>query len=234
MEQEKKSFLNRLKISVKDIDKYDAFAGDKVSKSIVYILKLLAIIILILSIFYTYQFKIDINNIETFEQFFEGIEVPEDVKQDAIYVLENTPQSQMVLVYFVVTYLTNFLAHFLITISDIIMIVLLVYIATMFSRIRFKTSVLFNISCSAITLSVILKAGYIIINMINGFEIKYFDVMYTSVAFVYAIAAIMIIKSELIKNEQEVMHIISEQEKNKQEFEEKEKNEKQTEDKKDK
>lgn len=229
MEQEKRSFFNRLKISIKDIDKYDIFAGDTVGKSIVYILKLLAVVILVLSIFYTYQFKTQINNAETYEQFFEGFEIPEDVKEEAIYVLENTPQSQMLLVYFVVTYLTNFMAHFLITISDVILLVLLAYIATMFSRIRFKTNVLFNISCSAITLSVILKTVYMIINMLNGFTIEYFDIMYTSVAFVYVIAAIMIIKTELIKNEQEVMQILIEQERIRKESEEKD--EKQTEEK---
>lgn len=219
MEQVKNTFFNRLKISIKDIDKYDVFAGDKVKKSVIYISKLLAIVMIIVSIFYTYKFYSDITRVENYEEFLESFELPEEMKKDAIYVMENTETSKLMVVYFITTFVMNYGIHFIITMLDIILLMLLAYVSTMFSRIMFKPSVLFNISASAITLSVIIKGIYFIINILNGFTIKYFDLMYTSVAYIYTIAAILIIKSELIKNEQELMQIMAEQENARKKFE---------------
>lgn len=222
MEEEKKTFLNRLKISIRDVDKYHIFAGEKTSSSILYILKLVAIVMFMVSIFYTYKFYVEINNAESIQQLFQNYEIPEDIKQEAIYILENTEEYKILPTYFVTNFILNFSVYFIITILDVILLLLLGNVSTMFSRIRFRISVLFNIASSAITLSVILKGVYLIVNILNGFTIEYFDIMYTSVAFIYMIAAILIIKSDFIKNEEELRYIIAEQEKIRQEFEEKE------------
>ena len=222
MEQEKDTFLNRLKISVKDIEKYNVFAGKKVSCSIKYILKLVAIVMLIVSIFYTYKFNIEINSVSNMSELFADYDIPSDIKKEAIFILENTENYKILPVYFISNFILNFSVYSIITILDIVLLVLLGYVSMMFSAIRFKTNVLFNIATSAISLSVIAKGIYLIVNMMSGFTIEYFDIMYTSIAYIYMIAAILIIKSDFIKNEQELMHIIAEQEKIRQEFEEKE------------
>lgn len=226
MEQEKDTFFNRLKISVKDIEKYNVFAGKKVSSSILYILKLVALVMLIVSIFYTYKFSVEINSLDSFEEIFADYDVPSEIKEQAIYILENTEGFKILILYFVTNFILNFSIYSIITILDIILLVLLGYVSMMFSAIRFKTNVLFNIATSAISLSVIAKGIYLIVNMMSGFTIEYFDIMYTSIAYIYMIAATLIIKSDFIKNEQELIHIIAEQEKIRQEFEEKERLEK--------
>lgn len=222
MEQENKTFLNRVKISIKDVDQYHVFAGEKISSSVIYILKLIAIIMLFVSIVYTYKFHIEINSVDNYTEFFKDYNIPEEIKQNAVEILESTEEYKILPTYFVTNYLLNISVYFIITILDVILLQLLGYVSTMFSRIRFKSNVLFNISSSAITLSVILKGLYLIINVLNGFTIEYFDIMYTSVAYIYMLAAIMIIKTDFIKNEQELMEIVAEQEKIRREFEEKE------------
>ena len=222
MEQENKTFLNRVKISIKDVDQYHVFAGEKISSSVIYILKLIAIIMLFVSIVYTYKFHIEINSVDNYTEFFKDYNIPEEIKQNAVEILESTEEYKILPTYFVTNYLLNISVYFIITILDVILLQLLGYVSTMFSRIRFKSNVLFNISSSAITLSVILKGLYLIIKVLNGFTIEYFDIMYTSVAYIYMLAAIMIIKTDFIKNEQELMEIVAEQEKIRREFEEKE------------
>ena len=51
----------------------------------------------------------------------------------------------------------------------------------------------------ALTLPIILNVAYIIINTYTGFYIKYFEVMYTTISYICMVAAILSIRSDLIK-----------------------------------
>ena len=61
------------------------------------------------------------------------------------------------------------------------------------------------------TLPMILEIIYIIINYFTDFKIKYFQVAYTTIAFIYLAAAIFILKDDFIKKMQEVLRIKQEQ-----------------------
>lgn len=84
-------------------------------------------------------------------------------------------------------------------------------------RIRFSTSV--TLAIYSLTLSIILNLVYIIQYNFTGFEIPYFDILYLGIAYIYIVAAILIIKSDLIKQVIELQKIQQEQQK---EFEENE------------
>ena len=68
----------------------------------------------------------------------------------------------------------------------------------------FKYGALYSLSISAITLSVILNAIYLIVNMFTGFVIPYFQIMYTLISYVYLIAALLIMRSEIIKKKVQI------------------------------
>ena len=68
----------------------------------------------------------------------------------------------------------------------------------------------FNMSIYAITLSIMLKAIYVVITMLTNFEIKYFELMYIAVSYITLAAAIFLIKSDVIKQHLELMKIIEE------------------------
>ena len=87
---------------------------------------------------------------------------------------------------------------------------------------RMRYVAVFNMAVYSITLSVILNIIYIIVNMFIPFTIEYFQVMYIAVATIYLMAAIFIIKSEMIKKQIELMKIEAEQQHVKKELEEQE------------
>ena len=66
----------------------------------------------------------------------------------------------------------------------------------------------FSMSIYALTLSIILNMIYILINIFFDFEIKYFQVMYTAIAYICLAAAIFMIKSDFIKKQLELTKIM--------------------------
>ena len=72
-------------------------------------------------------------------------------------------------------------------------------------------------SVYAITISVILELIYMMVNLFVDFEVKYFDLMYTAIAYICLAAAIFMIKSDVIKQHIELMRIIQNNENKKQE-----------------
>lgn len=82
------------------------------------------------------------------------------------------------------------------------------YMVSVIARARMRFTAVFNISIYALTLSVLLNAIYIVIKMLTGYTMTYFPVMYISISVIYVIAAILILKSEFIKIQQEVSKIV--------------------------
>ena len=104
--------------------------------------------------------------------------------------------------------------------------------------IAMKYSVAINLAIYSLTVSVICELIYTIALNLTGFEIKYFEAMYLMIAYVYMIAAILIIKTDLNKQAQDLMRIKSVEEQikdelKKKELEEQERKEKEETEKKD-
>lgn len=74
-------------------------------------------------------------------------------------------------------------------------------------------------SIHSLTLPIILNIIYVILNMVFNIEISYFRTMYTSIAYIYLIASILIMKSDMIKRHQVISKIIEVQNKVKEETE---------------
>ena len=51
-----------------------------------------------------------------------------------------------------------------------------------------------------------------IVNILTGYTVKYFNVLYMAIACIYVIAAILIIRSDIIKQQIELSKIMQEQE----------------------
>lgn len=103
------------------------------------------------------------------------------------------------------------------------------FVVTFFSKIKMRYAALFNMSCYAFTLSILLQGIYVLVNIFWSFEIRYFQVMYVTVAAIYLIAAIFLIKTEFLKQKIEASKLV---EIKKKENEEKEENKEENEDKK--
>ena len=96
---------------------------------------------------------------------------------------------------------------------------------------KIKYSALYNIAAYSLTLPIILNIFYVIVQAFTGFQIKYFEVMYTTIASIYVATAILMIRSDVIKKQIELTRIVSEQEKVREELKKREEEEKQQEEK---
>ena len=124
---------------------------------------------------------------------------------------------------FAVIFISTFLTYFLTAILDTIALSLLGFIVSRLIRVLFKYGALYSLSISAITLPVILNAIYMVVNMFTGFVIPYFQIMYTLISYVYLIAALFIMRSEIIKKKVQIQVQIMNKKYNPEELQNKEK-----------
>lgn len=94
---------------------------------------------------------------------------------------------------------------------DVLQVAVLGWITAIMAKIKMKFVAIYNMAVYSFTLPMILEIIYIIINYFTDFKIKYFQVAYTTIAFIYIAAAIFILKDDFIKKMQEVMRIKQEQ-----------------------
>lgn len=147
-------------------------------------------------------------------------------KQEVLNMLSGQSMTIILLMFFVIILLYMFIIYISSVLIDILLLAILAYIASRFSGLRLRYSALYNIASYSLTLPIILNIIYVVVNRLTGFTIEYFQIMYTAVATIYIITAILMIKSDVIKKQMELRRIIEEQEKVKQELKQKEEEEK--------
>lgn len=149
--------------------------------------------------------------------------ISEFEKEDVLTFIANTNNINLYISFFIVIVIYLFTIYFVSTMADVIMLGILGFIFSRIIGIRLRFKATFNMGVYALTLPVLLNMIYIIVNSITGLEIKYFSWMYTTISYIYMIVAILIIKTDLINRQVELMKIIEEQEKVKKEMEEQKK-----------
>ena len=121
---------------------------------------------------------------------------------------------------------------------DILILSLFGLITSAFARIQIRYRALFNMAVYSVTISTTLQLIYIIVKTFTGFNIKYFDLMHTAISFICLTAAIFMIKSDVIRQQIELMKVIEikkqEQEQEQENKEEKDEKEEENESKKEK
>ena len=109
--------------------------------------------------------------------------------------------------FFFAVFIYLFFAYF---ISNLIDAAILGVLGNLFARIlkiRLKYKATFNISVYALTLPIILNLIYIVVNTFTGFEIQYFQWMYTSISYIYVVVAILMIKTEIMQKKIELIRL---------------------------
>lgn len=137
-------------------------------------------------------------------------------------------QKEMIRIYIMLAItilITAFIVYIIQVLFDILLLSLLGYIISKIIKIKFKYGMIFNMCVYSITLPVILLYSYLFVNILTGFTITYFTIAYNSIAYIYIITAMLMIKSDIIKQQIEVARIVEEQKKVKEEIEEENKEE---------
>lgn len=132
---------------------------------------------------------------------------------------------------FAVIFITSFLTYFMTAILDTIALSLLGFIVSRIIKLPLKYGAIYSISISAITLPIIINMIYMVVSLFTGFIIPYFTIMYTLISYVYLIAALLIMKSEIIKKKVKIQIEIANKDKKEEDSIETEKKPREQEDK---
>lgn len=132
--------------------------------------------------------------------------------------------SNLVLIYigiFIMVYIYMFVLYFTSIWLDIILLAALGFFSALIMRLHLRFSAMCKIVIHSLTLPILLNGIIILLENFTNFKIKYFDVMYIGISYIYIITAILMIKSDIIKNQKELTKILEEQAKVREELERK-------------
>ena len=139
--------------------------------------------------------------------------ITEFQKQDVINYMNSSQMINFYISIFITIFVYTFAMYLLTTLSNAVFLAVFGYLTTWITKIRMRFVAVFNMAVYSLTLSTILNMMYIAINIFVPFTMEYFQVMYVTVAAIYLIAAIFLLKSEYIKRQMELMKIEKEKKK---------------------
>lgn len=222
MENIKIPFFKRLKKAIIDFESYSDFAVEKLNIAIKYFAKLMIIFSILISIAFTYKFSTIVNNDEQMQIMHNqladnGIDLK--LVDELINYVKNNNNAELYLTFGLSTAVYIFATYFILGLFDALLVCIVGIIISRITRIRLKYKPIYIMSIYALTLPIILNCIYIIVNVFTGFTIGYFPIVYNVIAYIYIVTAILMIKTDFIEQQRELMKIISEQEKVRKEHE---------------
>lgn len=146
----------------------------------------------------TYNYK-DIENEHEVETFN---------KRTLINKIDEIGMAKIIVAIFIIIFAGIYISEIIIVFMDWILIMLFAIISSKFCRVKLSFKNAFNISIYALSLSIILSMLYEIANYITGFYISEFRTIYLLISYVYVVAAILMMKSDVIKQQIEVQKIV--------------------------
>lgn len=132
-------------------------------------------------------------------------------KAKLVEEVENVGMMGIAITIFIAVLISMYIIELVSTFIDWLMITIFSLIVARVCRIHMRWKHGFNISIYALTLPIILSMLYNIANYLTGFYTQYFRVVYLLISYVYVVAVILMIKSDLLKQEVEVGRIIETQ-----------------------
>lgn len=137
-------------------------------------------------------------------------------------VLEYFSGTNLVLIYisiFIMMSIYMFILYFMSIWLDIVLLGALGFFTALILRLHLRFSAMCKIAVHSLTLPILLNAIVVLIETFTKFRIEYFQIMYIGISYIYIITAILMIKSDVIKNQKELAKIMEEQLKVRQELE---------------
>lgn len=144
----------------------------------------------------------------------------EITKQSIQSTFENTNMGIVYIAFFISIGIYMFILYFISTALENILIGIIGFLVAKIVGVKMQFSQTFSMAIYATTLSILLNAIYTPIRLLTGFNMEYFNVMYTLIPYIYIVTAILMIRSELIKQQIEIGKIKEVQKEVKKELEE--------------
>ena len=197
--------------SITKFEKYPEMAAEGVGRAFLYYIWLFFIFAIIIAIGLVIRFS-QIDEQQLFEledNIIQQLDYPEEVKDALInFIEQDMKTTQGYILYGIVSTIYTFFIYSISALIDILILSVFGLLTSLISKMKMRYRAIFNMSIYSITISTVLQLIYIYISMFTNFEIAHFDVMYTTVAFICLAAAILMIKSDVIKQQLELMKII--------------------------
>lgn len=133
-------------------------------------------------------------------------------------------EKQVVIIAAIAVFLESFIEILLFWIIISVMTSVIGWLVLSFSRLKMRYSKLFALSIYASTLTTIISVIYILLNSFFGIYIEIFDYLSMLIAYIYITAVIYMIKSDLIKQQMELIRIATVQAKVKEQLKEEDEN----------
>lgn len=134
-------------------------------------------------------------------------------KAELLNLLNVKTLASVYVVFFVTIIIYLFVIYFTSNLVDVVVLGALGYLFARIINLRLRYKATFNIGLYSLTLPVILNLIYIAVNTFTGFEIKYFQWMYTTISYIYVAVAILMIKTEIINQRIQLIKLKEIQEK---------------------
>lgn len=167
-----------------------------------------------------------------YQEFLTQIGIQEFTKQTVIDYANSSKVINLYVSIFLTIFIYSFVMYLITTLSNAIFLAVFGYLTTWIARIKMRFLPVWNMAIYSLTLSVLLNMIYIGVNIFIDFNMEYFQVMYISVAAIYLVAAIFLLKTEFMKQQVELMKIAEAQEIVRRQLQEQEEKQKQEEEKK--
>ena len=215
------NFFKKVWYSMTKFEKYPEMAAHGVPRAFLYLAELMIVFSIILTViifFYinkTSQKSEGVDDSDYYKRFETTLNVKlDDIQRQEIDEIFSEYNSRTINIMFLIaSVISIFIGYFIITLIDILTLSLFGMITCYMAKIKIKYKAIFNMSTYAITISVILRLIYEGLLLLADFRIKYFNVMYTSIAYICLAASIFMIRSDLIKQQIELMKVIEEKKK---------------------
>lgn len=158
----------------------------------------------------------------TYETIANQYNLQDMNKQNLVEKIDSIDLVSAVIALYLTLTICLFVSYLISTLIETLLLFVLGFLTTKIVGLNLKNGQIYSIAIYALTLPILLNLVYIPVNIMTGFEIKYFQMLYTAISYIYLITAILLIRSDIIKQQAEVGKIVEEQNKVRQEIEEKE------------
>lgn len=169
--------------------------------------------------------EFNLNEEISYKQLLEQFKVEELNKEGIESLKSSTMMNTIALSYFVMIFIVTFGEFLFETALYIFLLSLLTWSTSRLINVRLKYDALFKITVYSVSLSTILYMLYLLINTFKTFTISNFGLIYFVISYIYIIAALFMIKADIIRHHMELSRVVGEQNKIKAEIQEKEKQE---------
>lgn len=139
----------------------------------------------------------------------EDIDTTEELnKQELINLLNQVGISGVLISIFIISVISVYFLNIIIVLSDVFVVSLFGWFAARLCGVNFKINPMISLGIYGLSLSIVLDLILDVIYIVTGFTVEYFNIIYLLIAYVYIIAAIFMIKYDLIKHTEELKKII--------------------------